>query len=115
MREKFGAGPLGARRTRISAAAPVVEIVAEALVEREPITVILSEKGWIRAQKGHLADDVELKFKEGDKLAHLLRCESTDKIALFGDEWPCLYAQGRRHSAWARRWAGDPPAGRVGK
>ncbi len=82
VREKFGSGPLGARRTRISAAAPVVEIVAEALVEREPITVILSEKGWIRAQKGHLADDVELKFKEGDKLAHLLRCESTDKIAL---------------------------------
>ena len=82
VREKFGSGPLGARRTRISAAAPVVEIVAEALVEREPITVILSEKGWIRAQKGHLADDVELKFKEGDKLAHLLRCESTDKLAL---------------------------------
>ena len=82
VREKFGSGPLGARRTRISAAAPMVEIVAEALVEREPITVILSEKGWIRAQKGHLADDVELKFKEGDKLAHLLRCESTDKLAL---------------------------------
>jgi topoisomerase IV subunit A len=82
VREKFGKGLLGNRRTKISAAAPVVEIVAEALVEREPITVILSEKGWIRAQKGHLADDAELKFKEGDKLAHLLRCESTDKIAL---------------------------------
>ena len=84
VRQKFGSGPLGARRTRISAAAPVVTIVAEALVEREAITVILSEKGWIRAQKGHLADDVELKFKEGDRLAHLLRCESTDKVALLG-------------------------------
>jgi topoisomerase-4 subunit A len=80
--QKFGKGPLGLRRTKISAAAPVLEIVAEALVEREPITVILSEKGWIRAQKGHLADDAELKFKEGDKLAHLLRCESTDRLAL---------------------------------
>ena len=80
--QKFGKGPLGARRTQISAAAPVVEIVAEALVEREPITIILSEKGWIRAQKGHLAEGTELKFKEGDKLAHMLRCESTDKIAL---------------------------------
>jgi len=80
--QKFGAGPLGARRTKISSAAPIVEIVAEALVEREPITVILSEKGWIRAQKGHLADGAELKFKEGDKLAQVLRCESTDKIAL---------------------------------
>jgi topoisomerase-4 subunit A len=80
--DKFGAGPLGQRRTTISAAAPVVEIVAEALVEREPITVILSEKGWIRAQKTHLPEGAELKFKEGDKLAFLLRCESTDRIAL---------------------------------
>ena len=82
VREKFGAGALGARRTVISAAAPVLEISAEALVEREPITVILSQKGWIRAQKGHLADGAELKFKEGDRLEFLLRCESTDRIAL---------------------------------
>ena len=81
---KFGAGPLGARRTKISAAAPMVEIVAEALVEREPITIILSEKGWIRAQKGHLADGAELKFKEGDKLFAMLPCQSTDKVALLG-------------------------------
>jgi topoisomerase-4 subunit A len=82
VREKYGSGPLGARRTQISAAAPVIEIVAEALVERESITVILSQKGWIRAQKGHLADGAELKFKESDSLAFLLRCESTDRIAL---------------------------------
>jgi topoisomerase-4 subunit A len=79
---KFGTGPLGARRTQISAAAPVLEITADAFVEREPITVILSQKGWIRAQKGHLADDAELKFKEGDKRAFLIRCESIDKLAL---------------------------------
>jgi topoisomerase-4 subunit A len=79
---KFGAGPLGARRTQISAAAPVLEITADAFVEREPITVILSQKGWIRAQKGHLADDADLKFKEGDKRAFLLRCESIDRLAL---------------------------------
>jgi topoisomerase IV subunit A len=82
--DKFGAGPLGARRTKISAAAPMVEIIAEALVEREPITIILSEKGWIRAQKGHLADGAELKFKEGDKLFAILPCQSTDRIALLG-------------------------------
>ncbi len=79
---KFGAGPLGARRTQISAAAPVLEIVAEAFVEREPLTVVLSQKGWIRAFKGHLAADAELKFKEGDKLHILRRCESTDRLAL---------------------------------
>lgn len=84
IRTDFAARPLGVRRTKISAAAPVVEIVAEALVEREPITVILSEKGWIRAQKGHLLDGAELKFKEGDKLHLLLPCQSTDKLALLG-------------------------------
>jgi topoisomerase-4 subunit A len=79
---KFGAGKLGARRTQISAAAPVLEIVAEAFVEREPVTVVLSEKGWVRAFKGHIAADAVQKFKEGDKLALLRRCESTDKLAL---------------------------------
>jgi len=82
VRKKFGSGVLGDRRTLISTAAPVVEIVAEALVEREAMTVILSQKGWIRAQKGHLPDDAELKFKEGDRLAILRRCESTDRLAL---------------------------------
>ncbi len=73
---------LGGRRTQISAAAPVLGFAADAFVEREPVTVILSQKGWIRAQKGHLPDDSELKFKEGDRLAHLKRCLSTDKLAL---------------------------------
>ncbi len=80
--KKFGSGPLGNRRTTISAAAPVLEIVAEALVEREPVTVILSEKGWIRAVRGHVDADAVQKFKEGDKLAFLRRCESTDRLAL---------------------------------
>jgi len=82
VRHKFGSGPLGARRTRISTAAPVLEIAAEAFVERESITVILSEKGWIRAVKGHVTDDAVQKFKEGDRLDRLVRCESTDRLAL---------------------------------
>ncbi len=81
-RTRFGGGPLGDRRTRISAAAPALEIHAEALVEREPVSVILSEKGWIRAVKGHLGAAAELKFKEGDRLACLRNCESTDRLAL---------------------------------
>ena len=79
---KFGAGALGSRRTQISAAAPALEIVAEAFVEREPVTVVLSQKGWIRAFKGHLAADAEQKFKEGDRLHIMRRCESTDRLAL---------------------------------
>ncbi len=82
IQKKFGAGPLGTRRTLISAAAPVLEIAAEALVEREPVTVILSEKGWIRAQKFHLADTADLRFKDGDRLAFMLRCESVDRLTL---------------------------------
>jgi topoisomerase-4 subunit A len=53
-------------------------------VEREAITVILSEKGWIRAVKGSVADPSELKFKEGDKLGRLLPCMTTDRLTLFG-------------------------------
>ena len=58
-------------------------ISTEAFVEREPITVVLSDKGWIRALKGHLADGAELKFKDGDKLRIMVTCETTDKLCLF--------------------------------
>jgi topoisomerase-4 subunit A len=83
-RNKFGGGPLGTRRTEVGAAPAAVEVAAEAFVEREPITVVLSDKGWIRAFKGHLDADAELRFKEGDKLKLRLACETTDRLVLFG-------------------------------
>jgi topoisomerase-4 subunit A len=83
-RTKFGAGKLGDRRTEIGAAPAVVEVSTDAFVEREAITVILSEKGWIRAVKGNVGDSGELKFKEGDKLKMLLPCQTTDRICLLG-------------------------------
>ena len=83
-RKKFGSGALGARRTEIGVPPATVEVASEAFVEREPITVILSEKGWIRAIKGHAADAAELRFKEGDRLKFLLPCQTTDRITLFG-------------------------------
>jgi topoisomerase-4 subunit A len=57
----------------------------EALIERENITVICSEKGWVRAFKGHLEDAAinDIKFKADDKLAFARKCESTDKILIF--------------------------------
>src|SRR3954447_1490384 len=82
IRTKFGAGRLGARRTELGAAPVAMEVNFEALVEREAITVILSEKGWIRAVKGSVADPGELKFKEGDKLKLLLPCQTTDRLTL---------------------------------
>ncbi|HET6607710.1 MAG TPA: DNA topoisomerase IV subunit A [Rhodopila sp.] len=83
-RNRFGTGKLGDRRTEIGAAPEPVEVSSEAFVEREPITVILSEKGWIRAVKGSVADPAELKFKEGDKLKLLLPCQTTDRLCLLG-------------------------------
>jgi topoisomerase-4 subunit A len=85
-RAKFGSGPLGDRRTEIAAAPAPVDVTSIITVEREPITVILSEKGWIRAVRGHIADGDGQKFKEGDKLRQLLPCETTDRLVLFATD-----------------------------
>ena len=53
------------------------------MIEREPITVVCSEMGWIRAMKGHLAPDAELKFKDGDGPRFFLHAETTDRLVLF--------------------------------
>jgi topoisomerase-4 subunit A len=84
IRGKFGAGALGSRRTEIGAAPQPIEVASEAFVEREPITVILSDKGWIRAVRSHVGEDAELRFKEGDRLKHLVQCQTTDRLTLFG-------------------------------
>ncbi|MBM3591336.1 MAG: DNA topoisomerase IV subunit A [Alphaproteobacteria bacterium] len=83
MQARFGGGALGTRRTATGAALPEVLVDEAAFVEREPITVILSEKGWIRAQKGHVSLDGELRFKEGDSLFIALHAETTDRLVLF--------------------------------
>jgi topoisomerase-4 subunit A len=85
-RGKFGGGPLGTRRTEIGGPPAAVDISAMAQVEREPITVILSEKGWVRAVKGHITDGEGQKFKEGDSLRLLLPCETTDRLVLFATD-----------------------------
>ena len=78
-------GVLG-RSTFGEAAAFDVAAAIEATIPREPLTVILSERGWIRAQRGRVEDPSELKFKEGDKLAFLLPGETTDKLLLFASD-----------------------------
>ena len=79
---------LGARRTTLSEAAPAREIPLEAMVEREPVTVILSQRGWIRAMKGHLDDaaTTAVKFKEGDGPAFAIKAQTTDRILLATDQ-----------------------------
>src|SRR6185436_1193836 len=76
--------PLGRRRTLIEEAAPARDIPLEAMIEREPITVILSKRGWIRAMKGHveLSNPEALKFKEGDESHFFFHAHTTDKLLL---------------------------------
>jgi len=74
------------RRTRIEEVAPTREIDWTAMIEKEPITVILSQRGWIRAMKGHLAPEEfgSLKFREGDDLwGQPIQAQTTDRFALF--------------------------------
>ncbi|MEP4051680.1 MAG: DNA topoisomerase IV subunit A [Litorimonas sp.] len=74
---------LGVRRTTFDVAPEIDVDLATAFITKEPITVVMSEKGWIRAMKGKLDDVSGLKFKEGDKLAFAVPAETTDKIIVF--------------------------------
>jgi len=79
-----GHTPLGRRRTELAAAPEPVEIPAEALVEREAVTVLCSAKGWIRAVKGHNVSAAEQKYKEGDGPNFAVAAETTDRLIVFG-------------------------------
>ncbi|MEO0748366.1 MAG: DNA topoisomerase IV subunit A [Pseudomonadota bacterium] len=74
----------GARRTLIKEAAEVEEVPLEAMIDKEPITVVCSKMGWIRAMSGHIDLDRELKFKDGDEARFIFHAETTDKLLLFG-------------------------------
>jgi topoisomerase IV subunit A len=86
VRDMFGPKtPLGKRRTQF-ADAPEHDLAAieEAFVEREPVTIVISEKGWVRTLKGHADDLSGLTFKTDDKLEHAFFAETTSKLLLFG-------------------------------
>jgi topoisomerase-4 subunit A len=74
---------LGKRRTELGEAPSAMIIPLEAMIEREPITVVCSSKGWIRALKGHVEPGTEIKFKEGDWAKFQLQAETTDKLVIF--------------------------------
>ena len=81
LKEKFGDD----RKTRIDEVAPARDIDWSAMIEKEPITVILSQRGWIRAMKGHLALEqvADLKWREGDEPFIHFHAQTTDRLALF--------------------------------
>jgi topoisomerase-4 subunit A len=74
---------LGRRRTVLAEAPPSIEIPVAALVEREPVTVLCSQKGWIRAIKGHNLPTVEQRYKEGDGPRFAIAAETTDRLIVF--------------------------------
>ncbi len=85
LRDRYGPDTaLGKRRTLVEEAAPTRDIPLEAMIEREPVTVILSQRGWIRAMRGHndLSAPETLKFKEGDGPAFAFHAHTTDKLLL---------------------------------
>jgi topoisomerase-4 subunit A len=91
VREKYGPKtPLGKRRSGF-AEAPAHDDAAieEALVEREPVTIVVSEKGWIRALRGQVADLSNLTFKADDGLRVAFFAETTSKLLVFATNGRC--------------------------
>ncbi len=85
VRKAFGtSAPGGARRTGFAEAVEVEEVPLEAMIDREPLTVVCSKMGWIRALKGHIALDSELKYKDGDAPRFVFHAETTDRLVAFG-------------------------------
>lgn len=75
---------LGARRTTIGKPPAPIEVdLQQVMVEKEPVTIILSAKGWIRAMKGHGINQSDLKYKEGDREQFVMEAQTTDKIVIF--------------------------------
>ena len=84
-KKQFGKDhPAGARRSQFAEAGEVEEVPLEAMIDREPITVVCSKMGWIRAMTGHIDLTRELKFKDGDGPRFIFHAETTDRLLAFG-------------------------------
>lgn len=88
IKKQFGEGtPLGKRRTGFAEAPAAGAVISiEAFVEKEPITILCSKMGWVRAVKGHADDLGEIKYKEGDEERFCLRAQTTDKLLVFATD-----------------------------
>ncbi|MBF9030844.1 DNA topoisomerase 4 subunit A [Rhodobacterales bacterium HKCCE3408] len=86
IRKRFGkSAEGGARRTQFAEAGEIEDVPLEAMIEREPITVVCSAMGWIRAMKGHIDLTSEQKFRDGDGPRFIFHAETTDKLLVFGN------------------------------
>lgn len=84
IKDRFGSDTIEGRRRSGFGEAPILDVVPmEAMIEREPVTVVCSRRGWLRALKGHMAPDSVLNFKEGDEERFRFHAYTTDKIFAF--------------------------------
>ena len=89
-KKQFGKGWIidgvarGQRLTTFAEAGEVADVPLEAMIDREPITVVCSQMGWIRAMTGHIDLNRELKFKDGDGPRFIFHAETTDRLLVFG-------------------------------
>ncbi|QDH14469.1 DNA topoisomerase IV subunit A [Formicincola oecophyllae] len=116
----YAARPEGARRTSLAAAPAEVDVSAAVEdIEREPVTVVLSRQGWLRALKGHGLETDKMRFKDGDEGWLAIECESTDKLALMssgGRAFTLAAAdmpRGRGHGKAVRTIVDVPPEDQV--
>ena len=94
IKKSFGAkNNLGWRRTTIGTPPSAIVVPLDAMIEREPVTVLCSEKGWIRSVKGHVADLADMRYKEGDRGRFALHAQTTDKLIVFATNG-CFYTLG---------------------
>jgi topoisomerase-4 subunit A len=83
LRKEYSHNPIGKRRTTIGKPPAEIEIPEDSLVEREPVTVLCSAKGWIRAAKGHGLNLADMKYKEGDEARFAIQTSTADKLLAF--------------------------------
>ena len=88
--------------------------IEEAFVEREPVTVVVSDKGWVRTLKGHVADLSGLTFKTDDKLGQAFFAETTSKLLLFATNGKFYSLDVAKAAGRARPWRADPDVHRHG-
>ncbi len=87
LRKEYGPKTaLGRRRSTLSDAPELEDVPIEAMIEKEPITIVCSDKGWIRALKGHMENVGDLKYKEGDRERFVFHAQTTDKILMFATD-----------------------------
>ena len=111
LKDQFGQKTaLGKRRTSFAEAPEGVETeLAEAMIEKEPVTIVLSEKGWIRAIRGHQTDIDSLAFKEGDRLKQRGQGADHGHAAAVRHQWPLLFARRRQAAGGQGPWRALPP------